>query len=57
MKQYEQGERFIEAVEAEGGPDLLAAVWQSPDQLPDLTEIRDPDAWIRRVRPAATIGR
>jgi coenzyme F420 biosynthesis associated uncharacterized protein len=57
MKQYEQGERFIEAVEAEGGPELLAAVWQSPDQLPDLTEIRDPDAWIRRVRPAAAVGR
>jgi coenzyme F420 biosynthesis associated uncharacterized protein len=57
MKQYEQGERFIERVESEGGPDLLAAVWQSPDQLPDLGEIRDPAAWIRRVRPAATIGR
>lgn len=57
LKQYEQGEKFIERVEAEGGPELLAAVWQSPDQLPDLTEIRDPDAWIRRVRPAAAVGR
>ena len=57
MKQYEQGEKFIERVEAEGGPELLAAVWQSPDQLPDLGEIRDPDAWIRRVRPAAPVGR
>ncbi len=57
MKQYEQGERFIERVEAEGGPELLAAVWQGPDQLPDLTEIRDPDAWIRRVRPPAAVGR
>jgi coenzyme F420 biosynthesis associated uncharacterized protein len=57
MKQYEQGEKFIEAVEAEGGPELLEAVWQSPDQLPDLAEIRDPQSWIRRVRPAAAIGR
>ncbi|MDQ3107880.1 MAG: zinc-dependent metalloprotease [Actinomycetota bacterium] len=57
MKQYAQGEAFIERVEADGGPELLASVWQSPDQLPDLTEIRDPDAWIRRVRPAAAVGR
>ncbi len=57
MKQYAQGEAFIERVEANGGPELLASVWQSPDQLPDLTEIRDPDAWIRRVRPAAAVGR
>ncbi|HET9442675.1 MAG TPA: zinc-dependent metalloprotease [Acidimicrobiales bacterium] len=57
MKQYEQGERFIERVEAEGGDDLLAEVWQSPDQLPSLTEIRDPEAWIRRVRPAAAAHR
>ena len=56
MKQYEQGERFIERVEAAGGTELLDSVWQSPDQLPDLTEIRDPDAWIRRVRPAAPVG-
>ncbi len=56
MKQYEQGERFIERVEEVGGPELLEAVWQSPDQLPDLSEIRDPDAWIQRVRPATLIG-
>ncbi len=49
MKQYEAGERFIEAVEAVGGPELLARVWQGPDQLPTLGEIRDPAAWIRRV--------
>ena len=57
MKQYEQGERFIERVEEEGGPELLSVVWQSPDQLPDLTEIRDPDAWIRRVRPVPAVRR
>ncbi|MDP9440852.1 MAG: zinc-dependent metalloprotease, partial [Actinomycetota bacterium] len=57
LKQYEQGERFIERVEAEGGPELLAGVWQSPDQLPSLAEIRNPDSWIRRVRPAAAAAR
>ncbi len=57
MKQYAQGEHFIERVEAAGGTELLESVWQSPEQLPDLAEIRDPDAWIRRVRPPAAIAR
>jgi coenzyme F420 biosynthesis associated uncharacterized protein len=57
MKQYELGERFIEQVEAAGGPELLATVWQSPDLLPDLTEIRDPQSWIHRVRPVASLSR
>jgi len=57
MKQYEQGERFIEQVEDAGGPELLAEIWQSPDLLPDLEEIRHPDRWIQRVRPAAAVGR
>jgi len=57
VKQYEQGEAFIAAVERAGGPELLAEVWQSPDLLPDLAEIRDPDRWIARLRPPATAHR
>jgi coenzyme F420 biosynthesis associated uncharacterized protein len=49
LKQYEQGEQFIHAVEANGGPDLLNRVWEGPENLPTLDEIRDPDAWARRV--------
>jgi coenzyme F420 biosynthesis associated uncharacterized protein len=52
LKQYEQGERFIEAVEAAGGPDLLARAWAGPDLLPSLSEIRDPASWIERVQLA-----
>lgn len=56
LKQYEEGERFIAAVEAEGGPDTLAVVWQSPDLLPSLSEIADPAAWMARVHsPAAPL--
>jgi coenzyme F420 biosynthesis associated uncharacterized protein len=50
LKQYEAGERFIAAVEAEGGPELLATVWEGPERLPTLGEIRDPAAWLARVR-------
>ncbi|HVT77332.1 MAG TPA: zinc-dependent metalloprotease [Acidimicrobiales bacterium] len=53
MKQYEAGERFIEAVEAVGGPSLLARVWDGPELLPTLGEIRDPASWIRRVSDLA----
>jgi coenzyme F420 biosynthesis associated uncharacterized protein len=50
MKQYEQGERFIETVEKAGGPALLSKVWESPDRLPTLDEIRDPSTWIARMK-------
>jgi coenzyme F420 biosynthesis associated uncharacterized protein len=57
MKQYELGERFIEAVEAVGGPELLDQAWQGPSFLPDMDEIRQPSAWIERVTagPAAAL--
>jgi hypothetical protein len=30
LRQYEEGERFVEAVQAEGGDELLAKVWSRP---------------------------
>lgn len=51
MKQYEQGEAFIERVEDEGGTELLDLAWVEPANLPTIAEIRDPESWIRRVRP------
>jgi coenzyme F420 biosynthesis associated uncharacterized protein len=49
LRQYEQGERFIAAVERSGGPELLSRVWEGPDRLPSLAEIRRPDLWIDRI--------
>lgn len=51
LKQYAQGERFVEAVEASGGPALFRRVWEGPDMLPTLQEIREPAAWLARVQP------
>ncbi|MFN8052837.1 MAG: zinc-dependent metalloprotease [Acidimicrobiales bacterium] len=49
LAQYEQGERFIEAVEAVGGDKLLERAFSGPDALPTLAEIRQPDAWLARI--------
>ncbi len=56
LQQYEMGERFIQAVEAEGGRTLFDEVWAAPENLPTLAEIREPETWMARVRaqePAA----
>ena len=49
MRLYAEGERFVESVEATGGPALLARVWEGPEMLPTLDEIRDPAAWVARA--------
>jgi coenzyme F420 biosynthesis associated uncharacterized protein len=48
MRQYREGERFVEAVEA-SDPALLGLVWEHPQYLPSLDEVRDPPRWIARV--------
>jgi coenzyme F420 biosynthesis associated uncharacterized protein len=55
LNQYEQGEKFIAAVEAVGGPALLNRAFSAPEMLPSLAEIRDPRAWISRVEVAAAV--
>ena len=49
MKQYAQGENFIEVVEEHGGRELIDRVWEGPTLLPALTEIKEPQLWIDRV--------
>ncbi len=49
MRQYAEGEVFVESVEAAGGPELLAQVWKGPEWLPTLNEIRNPDTWVARA--------
>lgn len=49
MRQYEQGEAFVLAVERQSGWKALDHVWNGPDALPTLEEISDPSSWLRRV--------
>jgi coenzyme F420 biosynthesis associated uncharacterized protein len=53
LAQYEQGEKFIAAVERQD-PVLIDRVWADPGLLPTLVEIRDPDAWLSRIGAGAT---
>jgi coenzyme F420 biosynthesis associated uncharacterized protein len=52
MRQYELGRTFCEAVARDGGMETLNRVWDSPEALPDLHELRRPLDWLARTAPA-----
>lgn len=52
LAQYEQGERFIESIEQVRGDRAVDIIWNDPQHLPTLDEIKAPDTWLERV-PAA----
>lgn len=49
MRQYETGQRFCTYVAERGGREVLAALWDSPDNLPSLAELKSPERWVSRV--------
>jgi coenzyme F420 biosynthesis associated uncharacterized protein len=49
LNQYAAGERFIAAIETEGGPRAIDACWRAPANLPSLEEIRNPQLWLDRI--------
>ena len=49
MRQYAEGEQFVESVEAAGGAPLMARVWEGPEWLPTLEEVREPALWVARA--------
>jgi coenzyme F420 biosynthesis associated uncharacterized protein len=56
LRQYEEGKAFCDTVAERGGIAALNRVWEAPESLPTLAELRDPDAWLARVErpePAA----
>ncbi|HUR50803.1 MAG TPA: zinc-dependent metalloprotease [Mycobacteriales bacterium] len=48
-KQYAEGSRFVAAAVDAVGMEGFNRVWQGPETLPTLVEIRDPAAWVARV--------
>lgn len=54
MRQYEEGKAFCDAVVADRDIATLNRVWESPEALPDLAELRDHSAWLSRIDALAT---
>lgn len=49
MRQYEDGERFVLAVEKQAGWQAITLAWSEAQALPTLAEIRAPEQWLKRV--------
>jgi putative hydrolase len=53
LQQYERGERFARAIHDRHGMEALNRAWESPEHLPRLHELDDPEEWYRRVSKLA----
>lgn len=49
LAQYQQGEAFVNAVVAARGVQFASRVWERPENLPSMDEIRNPGQWIVRM--------
>ena len=52
LEQYRLGEAFAEAVALRQGMEGLNRVWDGPESLPTLAEVRDPGLWMSRMEGA-----
>lgn len=51
-EQYVQGQRFVTEVVRIAGRESFNRVWDTPENLPTMREIRHPDQWVARVLQA-----
>jgi coenzyme F420 biosynthesis associated uncharacterized protein len=49
LAQYKQGEAFVNAVADAKGVAFINRVWERPEHLPTMAEIREPRQWIARM--------
>ncbi len=49
MAQYRDGAAFVRAVQARCGVAGFNRVWESPDLLPHVGELLEPERWLRRA--------
>jgi len=52
LEQYRLGESFAAAVARRQGMEGLNRVWERPENLPSLRELRDPGLWMLRMEAA-----
>jgi putative hydrolase len=51
LKQYAQGREFVNHLVNAVGMQRFNKIFTSPETLPRIDELADPDAWIARVQP------
>jgi coenzyme F420 biosynthesis associated uncharacterized protein len=49
LRQYALGESFVNKVVERGGLAAVDAAWTSPESLPTLAELHDPELWLARM--------
>ena len=49
LEQYRLGEQFIDGIVAAKGHKAALTLWQGPEQLPTMEELRAPELWLRRM--------
>ncbi|MCD6029813.1 MAG: hypothetical protein K0S78_1987 [Thermomicrobiales bacterium] len=49
LEQYRLGEQFIDRIVRERGHGFARRVWDGPEYLPTMAEIRQPDLWLARI--------
>ncbi len=57
LRQYRDGEKFVRGVVDAVGMDGFNEVWSTPETLPSMAEVHDPDAWVARVHGPAPARR
>ncbi len=53
MEQYRAGEQFIDEIVRLRGHDTARLVWERAENLPTMSEIRQPESWLERVAAGA----
>ena len=56
LEQYRLGEQFADAVASRRGMEGLNRVWERPENLPSLEEVRDPGIWMSRMEGEQEAG-
>lgn len=54
LEQYRQGEAFVNAIVESDGREAIDRLWDGPESMPTMQEIRDPALWTSRVMATVT---
>ena len=53
MAQYREGAAFVRALMDQGGMAMVNRLWEAPENLPNIEEVREPSLWLARMRGIA----